>query len=106
MVYLYSIDLLNGRILIPLKGFITFLLVQTIDILRKHVSFYESLRQRECSRRTLFSVLNDIRTGVYADVVLRIRKRVETNNLIKHKRNDCRRCVFADSFGDVTTNTI
>lgn len=60
--------------------------MQTIDILRKHVSFYESLRQKECRRRTLFSVLNDIRTGVYADVVLHVRSRVENKQSYRAKK--------------------
>lgn len=85
MAYLYSIDLLNGPVFNTF-GFITFLRVQTIDILRKHVSFYESLRQGECSRRTLFSVLNDIRTGVYADIVLHARKSVENKQSYRARK--------------------
>lgn len=60
--------------------------MQTTDILRKHVSFYDSLRQKECCRRTLFSVLNDIRTGVYADAVLRVRSRVDDKQSYRTKK--------------------
>lgn len=60
--------------------------MQTTDILRKHVSFYDSLRQKECCRRTLFSVLNDIRTGVYADVVLHVRNRVDDKQSYRTKK--------------------
>jgi len=60
--------------------------MQTADILRKHVSLYESLRQKECRRRTLFSVLNDIRKGVYADVVLPVRNSVENKQSYRTKK--------------------
>lgn len=60
--------------------------MQTTDILRKHVSFYEFLGQKECRRRTLFSVLNDIQTGVYADVVLHVRNRVDDKQFYRTRK--------------------
>lgn len=53
--------------------------MQTADILRKRVSFYVSLGQKECFVRTLFAVLNDIRKGVYADIILKLRNRIDDN---------------------------
>lgn len=62
--------------------------MQTIDIVGKDVSFYEFLGQKECRRRTLFSVLNDIRKCVYADAVLKLRKNINNERFYrKHKKN-------------------
>lgn len=75
------------------------LYMQTIDILRKQVSFYESLRQRECASRTLFSVLNDIRKGVYADVILKIREHVGEKRVYLEQKRCLPSVCFCGIFG-------
>lgn len=60
--------------------------MQTVDILRKQVSFYPCVMRPECSRRTLFSALNDIRTGVYAESVQAVRKNLGNKQAYRAKK--------------------
>lgn len=73
--------------------------MQTIDIVGKDVSFYEFLGQKECRRRTLFSVLNDIRKCVYADAVLKLRKNINNKRFYRKHKKICRLCAFLGYFG-------
>ena len=73
--------------------------MQTADILRKHVSFYESLRQRECDCRTLFSVLNDIRKGMYADVISKIREHIGEKRVYLEQKRRLPSVCFCGIFG-------
>lgn len=52
-------------------------IMDAVDILNKHVAFYEFLGHKECSRRTLFSILNDIRKGVHAIIGKTICAKIE-----------------------------
>lgn len=61
-------------------------IMDAVDILNKHVAFYEFLGHKECSRRTLFSILNDIRKGVHADAVLKLRKNVDNVQLYRNQK--------------------
>lgn len=73
--------------------------MHTIDILRKHVLFYESLRQRECFSRTLFSVLNDIRIGVYADVISKLRETINDRQAYLEQKRLLPSVCFCGIFG-------
>ena len=72
--------------------------MQTTDILRKHVSFYEFLGHRGCRRPILFSVLNDIRKGVYADLITKLRETVNNKRAYSQQKKQLPSVCFCGIF--------
>lgn len=74
--------------------------MQITNILRKHVSFYAFLGQKECHKLILFSVLNDIRKGVYADAILKLRNKIDDKQSYRKKKKQLPSVCFSGIFWD------
>lgn len=74
--------------------------MQTIDILRKRVSFYAFLGQEECRILDLFSVLNDIRKGAFANAIMKLRSKMDDKRVYRKKKKCLPSVCFSGIFWD------